>query len=303
MTREELNHQKQSTIDKAFSREQRKKFVITMLKIIILIIVLFVVFYFYNNHIATGGIIVKEERIINSKIPDNLNGLKIVQFSDLKYGTTIDMNKINELVKLINSRNPDLVVFTGNLISDNYELSAKEQEQLTKELSKIDSKLGKYAVYGYDDNEIFRTILNQSDFDIMVNGYDFIYKNNEQPILLIGEDSALDDRIEIDKSFEYKKTDPNIYTIVLTNETDPIDDIIKYKPDLILAGGNLNGTIRIPKIGGIIKKQGSSKYLNPHYKIDDCDIYVSSGLGTDGIGFRVNNHPSIYLFRLSNKKI
>ena len=159
MTREELNHQKQNVIDEAFTREQRKKFVITMFKLLVIVLILFIVFYFYNNKISTGGIIVKEKRIINEKLPDNMNGLKIVQFSDIKYGTTMDINKINELVKLINSRKPDLVLFTGNLISDKYEISAKEQEKLIKVLSEIDSKLGKYAVYGYDDDESFRTIL------------------------------------------------------------------------------------------------------------------------------------------------
>lgn len=303
MTREELNHQKQNVIDEAFTREQRKKFVITMLKAIIIVLILFVVFYFYNNNISTGGIILKEKRIINEKIPDNMNGLKIIQFSDLKYGTTMNINKVKELVNLINSRKPDLVLFTGNLISDKYELSAKEQESLIKILSKIDSRLGNYAIYGYDDDESFRTILNQSDFNIMANGYDLIYKNNSDPILLIGEDCALDERIDIKKSFEYKQTNQNIYTIVLTNETNPIDEILSNKPDLILAGGNLNGTIRIPGIGGIIKKTGSTKYMNPYYKVGDCDIFVSSGLGTDGIGFRINNHPSINLIRLSNKKI
>ena len=188
MTREELNHQKQNVIDEAFTREQRKKFVITMLKAIIIVLILFVVFYFYNNNISTGGIILKEKRIINEKIPDNMNGLKIIQFSDLKYGTTMNINKVKELVNLINSRKPDLVLFTGNLISDKYELSAKEQESLIKILSKIDSRLGNYAIYGYDDDESFRTILNQSDFNIMANGYDLIYKNNSDPILLIGED-------------------------------------------------------------------------------------------------------------------
>lgn len=303
MTREELNHQKQNIIDDAFTREQRKKFVITMLKLIVILLILFVAFYFFNNEISTGGIIVKENRIINEKIPDNLNGLKIIHFSDLKYGTTMDMKKTKEIVKLINKRNPDLVLFTGNLISSKYKISSKEQEKLITELSKIDSKLGKYAVYGYDDSDLFRTILNQSDFNILINGYDLIYKNIEQPILLIGEDSALDKRINVEKSFEYKKTNQNIYTIVLTNETDPIDEIASYQPDLILAGGNLNGTIRIPKIGGIVKKTGSAKYTNPYQRLGNCDVYVSSGLGTDGIGFRLNNHPSINFFRLSNKKI
>lgn len=303
MTREELNLHKQNTIDKAFSKEQRKKFVLTMLKLLVIVIILFLAFYFYTKYISNGKIIVKEERVINSKIPDEFNGVKIIQFSDLKFGTTMDMDNVKDLVSLINSRKPDLVLFTGNLISETYDISPKEQEKLITLFNNIDCKLGKYAVYGYEDDEAFRTILNQSDFTILSNSYELIYKYNDQPLLLIGEDSMLDDRIDINKSFEYKKANSNIYTIVMTNETNPIDDIVTNQPDLILAGGNLNGSVRIPVFGGLVPKAGSNKYLNPYYKLGDCDVYVSSGLGTDGIGFRINNYPSISLFRLSNKKI
>ncbi|MBQ6477154.1 MAG: hypothetical protein IJI43_01815 [Bacilli bacterium] len=299
MTREELNHHKQDIIDVDLNREKRKKLIIGLFKFIILLILLVLIFYFYNTYVSTGGIIVKEKRIINTKVPNEFNGTKIVQFSDLKYGTTIDSAKVKEIVKLINSRKPDIVVFTGNLVSEDYEISSKDQEELTESLNSIEAKLGKYAIYGYEDDEVFRTVFNQSDFTILANSFDLIYKNNTQPILLVGLDSLLEERLDIDKSFSYKKTNNNIYTIALINETDPIDDVLKQKPDLILAGGNLNGTIRLPL--GIFKKPGSKKYLNPYYKINDTHLFVSSGLGTDGIGMRINNHPSINLIRLSNK--
>ena len=38
------------------------------------------------------------------------------------------------------------------------------------------------------------------------------------------------------------------------SETDDIDEILAgYKTDLILAGNSLNGEIRFPLIGGVIK--------------------------------------------------
>ena len=41
-------------------------------------------------------------------------------------------NKIDKVIKLINEREPDIVVYTGNLINSNYKLTSKEQEMLIK---------------------------------------------------------------------------------------------------------------------------------------------------------------------------
>ena len=176
MTREEKNKSQQDYLDNILNRENRKKIVLTTIKILSIIIILFLCFYFYTRYISTGGVIVKEKRIINEKITDNFNGLKIVHFSDLLYGTTIDDNNLKRIVKLINERKPDIVLYTGNLVDSEYSLSSKDQEKIIKFLSEIDSTYGKYAVFGNQDNESYRTIMNQSNFKVLSNSYDLIYK-------------------------------------------------------------------------------------------------------------------------------
>ena len=300
MTREERNHQIQDDIDRVLNHEKRKTIVFTTLKVLLVIIVLFLSFYFYARYISTGGLIVKEKRIINTKIPNNFNGTKIVQFSDLLYGTTIDDKMLSNLIDLINTRKPDIVIYNGNLVSNEYNINSEDQEKIIKYFSKIKSTYGKYAVFGNQDNESYRTIMNQSNFKILSNNYDLIYNDNEHPIRIIGLDSLVRDRQNIRAAFGNNKYN-TFYTIVMMNETDSIDDVCSYSPDLVLAGNSLNGTINIPFIGGIIRKDGSTKYINSYYQVQNSDVYVTSGIGTDGVGFRLNNHPSINFFRLSNK--
>ncbi len=300
MTREERNHQIQDDIDRVLNHEKRKTIVFTTLKVLLIIIVLFLSFYFYARYISTGGLIVKEKRIINTKIPNNFNGTKIVQFSDLLYGTTIDEKMLIKLINLINTRKPDIVIYNGNLVSTEYNINNDDQELIIKYFSKIKSTYGKYAVFGNQDNESYRTIMNQSNFKILSNNYDLIYNDNEHPIRIIGLDSLVRDRQNIRSAFGNNKYN-TFYTIVMMNETDSIDDVCSYNPDLVLAGNSLNGIINIPFIGGIIRKDGSTKYINSYYQVQNSDVYVTSGIGTDGVGFRLNNHPSINFFRLSNK--
>lgn len=304
LTRSERNEEKQKEIIKEENREIRKKIVISCFKITIIIILLSITFYLYTTYISSKIIDVKEERIINEKLPTNFNGLKIIQISDIHYGSTIFIKDIKKLVKLVNERTPDLVVFTGDLINKDYKLNSKEQEKLITELKKIKTTIGKYAIMGEEDSSEFNTIMNQSNFTILNNSYDLIYKDNNIPILLIGLNNSKKNE-DIDSAYEYFNQpthNSNIYTITLLHKPDTVNEILEKYPttDLFLAGHSHNGQINIPYIGGLVKKEGSQQYINEFYQINNSRLYISSGIGTNGNGFRLFCRPSINFFRLSS---
>ena len=300
-TRAELNKDKHRKIETEQNKEKKRKKTIFIFKLIAFSIIFITALFFYITYVSNLHIIVRENRIISKKIPDNFNGEKIVQFSDIHFGTTIKIDELKNLVKIINSRKPDIVVFTGDLIDKDYKLTPKEQEAIINEFKKINASIGKYAIKGEEDKEEFNIIFNQSEFSILNNEYDLIYKDSNNPILLIG----LDNKVNINKAFKYFKEanhNSNIYTITLLHKPDTVDEIRNnYKTDLFLAGHSHNGQIRIPYLGTFLRKEGSRKYYNEHYKLDDSNLYISSGIGTNGSGIRLFTHPSINLFRLSNK--
>lgn len=304
MTREELNQAKQQEILDEERREKRKKITILAFKLVLATVILFTTFYMYTTYISSGLISVKEERIIDKSLPSNFSGVKVIQFSDLHYGTTIFYDDLEKLVKKINKRNPDLVIFTGDLVDSTYNINTEEQEKLISLLKKIRSTLGKYAIPGEEDSELFYTIMKQSEFNILENEYDFIYKNEMQPILLVGLGTSLTST-NISNAFEYFN-DPthntNVYTIVAGHEPDSIDDVlVKYSANLYLAGHSHNGTVRLPIIGGLYKVEGAKKYVDEHYNVKNTDLYISSGIGTTNPGFRLFCRPSFNFFRISNR--
>lgn len=305
MTREELNKKKQEAIFIEQKKEKIKNFTLFFLKFSLLLILGFISFYTYTNFVSTSKLVISEHRIINPKLPDNFSGLKVVHFSDLHYGTTLFYDKLKILVEQINMRSPDLVVFTGDLIDVNYEVSTDEQEDIIKLLKSINSKLGKYAVSGEEDGELFNIIMKQSDFTILDNTYELIYNKSNVPILLIGLSSYLNDDAVIDDAYSYF-ADPtynsNIFSISLLHEPDVVDSIISnYYSDLFLAGHSHNGTINLPLIGPLYKEKGAKKYNKPFYQIEESNLYISSGIGTNGPGFRLFCRPSFNFFRISNK--
>ena len=305
MTREERNQDMQDEIFDEEKKEKRKFLITKIFKITLIIMLLSLVTFFYTTYISTVKIVVNEKRIINEKIPKSFNGIKLIQFSDLHYGSTFFYDETQKLVKEINKRKPDIVVFTGDLIDIDYDLKNKEQEKLIKLLQSIDTTLGKYAVMGEEDGEAFNTILKQSDFTILNNEYDLIYKDENNPILITGQKSLLKEENNPDEAFRYFKEEganQNIYTISLIHEPDNFENIKgTYKTDLVLAGHSHNGEIRIPYLGSLIKFAGAKTYSDSFYQEDNTDLYVSSGLGTKKFDIRLFCRPSINFFRLSNQ--
>ena len=164
--------------------------------------------------------------------------------------------------------------------------------------------MGKYAVNGNNDiqNEVFESILLGSDFKYLNNESDFIYYQNQTPILLSGTSTLYQGNADVTKTFQDKNTNA-YYTISLMHEPDQIETIVaNRKIDLALAGHSLNGQIRIPRIGAIIHPMGAQNYHNEHYLVsttsNTTELFVSGGLGTDTAPFRLFNHPSINFYRL-----
>lgn len=63
----------------------------------LIIIVSFVIIYMF--FIATKGIQTKEYKINTTKIDKNISGIKIVQFSDLHFGSSIKLKDVEKTNK------------------------------------------------------------------------------------------------------------------------------------------------------------------------------------------------------------
>ena len=307
MTREEINEKRQREIFKEQNKETIKNVSKKVIKWIFIIIILGTSFFAYVTYVSTLKISVREYRIINKKIPETFNGVKIIQFSDLHYGSTMFDSNLDDIKKIINERKPDLLFFTGDLIDKNYKMSSKDTEILTKKLMSLDASLGKYAILGNEDDDEITTIFNQANFILLKNEYDLIYNDDNNPILLIGLSSLINNNQDIETGFRYfdqEAYNPDIYTVVLVHEPDSTIDIRNdYSPDIILSGHSHNGNIRLPFINySIFKVNGAKKYDQNYYKINNTKLYVSSGLGTNNLGgIRLFCRPSINFYRLSNK--
>ena len=267
-------------------------------KIIFLVILIIATLFILLRYIGNMGIKVKEYKIINNNI-GNFYGLKIVHVTDLHYGMTNE-KKLKKLVKEINLTKPDIVLFTGDLVDKNTEYNKEIDNILIENLKNINAYYGKYYVNGDEDllYKTFDTIMSNSNFISLDDTYEVIYNEKNETIILSGisPDKSLTNEIK-----ENINLNTYNYKILLTHYPDSVTSVLKYNFDLIASGHSLNGQVRLPFIGSVYTKENSRKYYNSYYKIDNTNLYISSGIGNSTINIRLNNPPSFNLYRIVNR--
>lgn len=272
--------------------------------IIFILIIIFIVLY--ARFIGTMGFNTKEYTLYENDLPSGFDGIKVVHFSDLHFNRAISKSKVDSIVSEINLINADLVLFTGDLIDRDMNLTSEDYNYLTKAFREINAKYGKYAVLGNHDYHQYDNVLKvftDSGFKYLENSYDIVYNNKNQKIFIGGVGNVSYNLDDVDKMMEFFNNENDVnYKIILVHEPDISDNIVdNYTVNLILAGHSHNGQVRLPIIGAIYTPPGAKKYYDEHYMIDDTNLYISSGIGVSSVNYRLWNRPSINFYRINKR--
>lgn len=270
-----------------------------ILKIFITMLILIILLLLYSRFIGTIGLNTKEYTIEDNNISNDFDGIKIVHFSDIHYKRIITKDRIDKIINEINLINPDIVIFTGDLIDQDSEINEDDITYLKEVLSKINAKYGKYSVIGNHDYsidiEILRSIYKESNFNLLENSYDIIYGKDNNKLYIGGISTGAFSDTVLNKM----KYDEESYKIIILHEPDYTDEIISLNPNLILGGHSHNGQVNIPYLKKYFVPTGSKKYYDEHYLVNNTNLYISSGIGVSRYNFRLFNHPSINFYRIN----
>lgn len=291
-------------------RSEEKKRIRKMrlwVKLLILLFVTSVGTTLYARFIGTSGIIIKEYLIVNKELPSSFSGLKIAHLSDIHYGQTTRKKQMEEIVKRVNEYEPDIIVITGDLLDRNLTYSNQDIKDLEECLQGLNAKTGKYIIMGNHDNtqQVYNEIVLNSGLTNLNEKHELLYYKSNEPIIIsgmsTGEYSGLTPEQKIEDSIQLIKEKNVSYSILIMHEPDYINEIEYENFDLILAGHSHNGQVRLPFIGAIILPPHAEAYYDEYYKINNTDLYISSGIGTSTLKFRLFNRPSFNLYRIVTK--
>lgn len=279
-------------------------------KKILLILIVFILFisltYFNAFYINPTTITVREEVIYNDKIKEDLNGLTILFFSDLHYGTSINETNIDKLIQKINSFDADIILFGGDLI-DHFSLNPLNEDEtnfLVQNLKDINGKYGKFAVYGNHDidspivKDNVYNILKQSDFEVLENESVMVRKGGDSFIHIVGIDSLLLGNPDISSAYSMIKD--NSYTIALCHTPDIFNDINDDKTDLMLSGHSHGGQIYFPFVNNLYRPIGTQIYFKGKYNRENTTLDITNGVGTTKKDIRLFADAEIVVYKFKS---
>jgi predicted MPP superfamily phosphohydrolase len=90
---------------------------------------------------------VKNLRLAFENLPQAFKGLRIVQISDIHSGSFMDKSQVAKGVDIINEMQPDIILFTGDLVNDR----ATEMKPFTDVFAQLKAPLGVYSTLGNHD--------------------------------------------------------------------------------------------------------------------------------------------------------
>ena len=275
-----------------------------LIRLTVIILILMFITIYYSMYVEHSNITIKEINVINEDLPKSFYGYKIAHISDIHYNNTIFKKDLKKIFNTINKSKPNIIVITGDLLDKKIKYTDKDINDLVELLNSLKSEY-KYIITGdHDKSNLFKEIINKTDFKLLDNSYEIIYNGDYDPILISGLSTSSDN---INMANKLNGTDSIIkqykitYNIMLMHEPSLSEEINTDNYQLLLAGHTHNGQINIPFIKKVLLPKNSKAYTKSYYKLNDCDLYISNGIGTTNYKARLFNKPTVYLYRLLDK--
>lgn len=259
--------------------------------------------YYYARYAEPNLLQVENVEIRTPSVTTDLDGIRIIQISDLHLGKFYTQSKLQSLVQRINGLKPDLVVFTGDLV-DNF-AAYPSPGNIAPILSQIKAPLGKFAVYGNHDQgggakHPYTRIMADSGFTLLVNGHQTLSFGHSR-LVVAGLDDFLLGSPNMKKTF--RGIDQSAFVLLLVHEPDVADRLSGYPVDLQLSGHSHGGQVQLPGFGPVYTPPLARKYTEGLYTFHAGShrpeyLYVNRGVGTTRLPFRLDSVPELTLLTL-----
>lgn len=261
---------------------------------------------------------VRKIKLKQPNIPRAFEGFRIVQISDLHVGSFVSTAPIEEAVKKINQLEPDLILFTGDLVNNTHD----ELIPFKNILSGLKAKHGVFSTLGnhdygdyvkWDSEEEKRKNLEdlieghrEMGWNILMDEHRHIEMNGERITLIGVQNYSVHLRFPKYGSLPKATRDIDYSSFNILLSHDPSHwrgEVLKSFPDIHLTlSGHTHGFqfgVDLPQF-----KWSPVQYVYKEwaglYSHGEQHLYVNRGLGFLGYPGRVGILPEITLMELQN---
>ena len=257
---------------------------------------------------ANTAIELNEYQIKSEELPENFEGFRIVQVSDL-HNTEIGEEN-TKLLKLIENAKPDIIVVTGDIVDSYhtdvevslrfvekavriapcYYVTGNHEARFSKEFfQSFEEKLKEYGVQVLHDESVM--LEKDGEYILLAGLDDPTFASNHEGIRY----SNLSTHIKELFSEEG-------FHVLLSHRPELFETYVEADVDLVFSGHAHGGQFRLPFVGGLVApNQGFfPEYDAGLFLEDGTNMVVSRGIGNSIIPVRFHNRPEVIVVELSN---
>jgi predicted MPP superfamily phosphohydrolase len=251
----------------------------------------------YGVFVERRNIRMREQKIVIPGLAEDLDGLRIVQLTDIHLSPFLSVRELAHAVGMANETNAHLALVTGDMISgqrDPLDACLENLAQLRSEAG-IFGCLGNHEIYAHAENyatkrgaELGIRYLRSEAVRLKFGGAAMNlagvdYQRFNEPYLMGAEDMV----------------QPGMLNVLMSHNPDvfPVAADLGYA--LTIAGHTHGGQVRVEILREDLNiARFFTPYVDGLYQEGGRTIFVSRGIGTIGLPARLGAPPEVALLRL-----
>ncbi len=282
-------------ISTAGNDPSRRQFIITTMNVGLLTLTTGLSAYGFYRARRNPDVIEVDVPIAN--LPDQLQGLRIVQISDIHVGPTIKRSFVEQITRQVNALEPDLIALTGDLVDGSVNYLSDD----VAPLQDLRAPLGKFFITGnheyYSGAEHWLKETRRIGFTNLINEHEVLDINGARLVLAGVTD------LEAGRMLPDHATDPE--KALSGAPADSIKILLAHQPGSIYAASKLGVDLQLSghTHGGQFKPfhlavQKAHPYTSGLHDHNGTKIYVNVGTGYWGPPLRIGIPNEITVLRL-----
>ncbi|GAB4529723.1 MAG: hypothetical protein Fur0018_16520 [Anaerolineales bacterium] len=229
------------------------------------------------------------------------DGYRIVHISDIHVDTWLGLERLKQVVELVNARQPDLIAITGDFVTTHQEETIAAMGRALRAMRASDGVL---AVLGNHDYwaaaaEV-RDMLNAAGIREIGNQVHTLQRGKAR-LHIAGVDDVYNKHDRLNHVIEHLPLGGA--AILLVHVPDFADvAAATQRFDLCLSGHSHGGQLVIPGRKPLFLPLYGQKYYSGLYRVNGMYQYTTRGLGTSTFALRWNCPPEISVLTLHTPK-